>query len=106
MGLTTDGRDTQDVWYASQSQIDARQRITCDNIKTAGVMLYPIQVYTLGDPNSTPLQNCVTSTPGSTDHYFLRKSENEIVTTLNQIGKNFGEPVSYEIKESNTGPKQ
>jgi hypothetical protein len=106
MSLAADGRDTQDVWDASQSQIDARQQITCDKFKTAGVMPYPIQVYTVGDPTSTLPQNCVTNTPGPNDHYFLRKSENEIVTTLNRIGKNLGETVSYEIKEPDTGPKQ
>jgi hypothetical protein len=99
ISLMTDGRYTQDVWYTRQSQIDARQEITCDNNKIAGVMLYPIQVYTVGDPTSILLQNCVTNTPGSTDHYFLRKSENEIVTTFNRISKNFGATVSYEIKD-------
>ncbi len=37
----------------SQASIDARQQMTCDNIKAAGITLYTIQVNTDGDPTST-----------------------------------------------------
>ena len=86
--LLTDGLNTQDRWYTSQSQIDARQQLTCDNIKSAGVTLYTIQVDTGGDPTSTLLQNCATNSPGTTDHFFLLTSASQIVTTFNQIGTN------------------
>jgi hypothetical protein len=48
--LLTDGLNTQDRWYTNQSSIDARQTLTCSNIKAAGITLYTIQVNTGGDP--------------------------------------------------------
>jgi len=44
------------------TDIDDRQAITCANIKAANVDLYTIQVNTGGDPTSTLLQNCASST--------------------------------------------
>ena len=35
--LLTDGLNTQDRWYSNQSQIDARQSLTCTNAKAAGI---------------------------------------------------------------------
>jgi Flp pilus assembly protein TadG len=86
--LLTDGLNTQDRWYTSQWQIDAREQMTCDNIKAAGIILFTIQVNTGGDPTSTLLQNCASNTPGTTDHFFLLTSASQIVTTFNQIGTN------------------
>lgn len=80
--LLTDGLNTQDRWYTSQSSIDTRQQKTCDNIKAAGITLYTVQVNTGSDPTSTLLQNCA-SDPGK---FFLLTSSTEIVTTFNQIG--------------------
>ena len=80
--LLTDGLNTQDRWYTSQNSIDARQQITCDNIKAAGITLYTIQVNTSGDPTSTLLQNCASSS----DKFFLLTSASGIVTVFNQIG--------------------
>jgi len=82
--LLTDGLNTQDRWYTSQSSIDVRQATTCSNIKAAGITLYTIQVNTDGDPTSTLLQNCASSS----DKFFLLTSASEIVTTFNQIGTN------------------
>ena len=80
--LLTDGLNTQDRWYTDQASIDARQQMTCNNIKAAGITLYTIQVNTGGDPTSTLLQNCASSS----DKFFLLTSANEIVTTFNTIG--------------------
>ncbi len=80
--LLTDGLNTQDRWYTSQSSIDTRQQKTCDNIKAAGITLYTVQVNTGGDPTSTLLQNCA-SDPSK---FFLLTSSTQIVTTFNQIG--------------------
>ena len=80
--LLTDGLNTEDRWYTSQSSIDARQQLTCNNVKAAGITLYTVQVNTGGDPTSTLLQNCASST----DKFFLLTSANQIVTTFNQIG--------------------
>ncbi len=82
--LLTDGLNTQNRWYSSQSKIDARQQKTCDNIKAAGVTLYTIQVNTGGDPTSTLLQNCASSS----DKFFLLTSASQIVTAFNEIGTN------------------
>ena len=82
--LLTDGLNTQDRWYSSQSSIDARQQITCNNIKAAGVTLYTIQVNTGGDPTSTLLQNCASSS----DKFFLLTSASGSTTVFNQIGTN------------------
>ncbi len=82
--LLTDGLNTQDRWYSSQSSIDARQTLTCNNIKAANITLYTIQVNTGGDPTSTLLQNCASSS----DKFFLLTSASEIVTTFNTIGTN------------------
>jgi Flp pilus assembly protein TadG len=80
--LLTDGLNTQDRWYTNQSSIDARQQLTCNNIKAAGVTLYTIQVNTEGDPTSTLLQNCATSS----DKFFLLTSANQILATFQTIG--------------------
>ena len=82
--LLTDGLNTQNRWYTNQNSIDARQQLTCNNIKAAGITLYTIQVNTGGDPTSTLLQNCASSS----DKFFLLTSANEIVTTFNTIGTN------------------
>jgi Flp pilus assembly protein TadG len=80
--LLTDGLNTQDRWYTSQSSIDARQQMTCNNIKTAGITLYTVQVDTGGDPTSTLLQNCASDA----SKFFLLKSASEIITTFATIG--------------------
>jgi Flp pilus assembly protein TadG len=80
--LLSDGLNTQDRWYSSASSIDARQQLTCDNIKAAGIIVYTVQVNTGGDPTSTLLQSCA-SDPGK---FFLLTSSDQIVTTFNQIG--------------------
>jgi hypothetical protein len=80
--LLTDGRNTQNRWYTSQPAIDAREQMTCDNAKAAGVILYTIQVNTGGDPTSTLLQNCASGS----DKFFLLTNAGEIVTAFNSIG--------------------
>jgi Flp pilus assembly protein TadG len=86
--LLTDGLNTQDRWYGDGSttstQVDARQQLTCNNIKAANITIYTVQVNTNGDPTSTLLQNCASSS----DKFFLLTSSTEIVTTFNQIATN------------------
>jgi hypothetical protein len=86
--LLTDGLNTQDRWYTNQSQIDARQQMTCNNVNAAGITLYTVQVNTDGEATSTLLQNCAGS-PGKypdSDKFFLLTSSSEIITTFTQIG--------------------
>jgi Flp pilus assembly protein TadG len=86
--LLTDGLNTQDRWYTSQSSIDARQQLTCNNINAAGITLYTIQVNTGGDPTSTLLQKCAGS-PGKypdSGKFYLLTSANQMLTVFTQIG--------------------
>ena len=82
--ILTDGMNTQDRWYNDQSSIDARQQITCDNIKAAGVKIFAVQVNTSGDPTSSLLQSCASSS----DNFFLLSSADQIVSAFNTIGTN------------------
>jgi Flp pilus assembly protein TadG len=82
--ILTDGMNTQDRWYSSESPIDARQQMTCDNIKAAGITIYTVQVNTNGDPTSTLLQNCASSS----DKFYLLTSADQIVSAFNTIGTN------------------
>ncbi|WP_068031652.1 pilus assembly protein [Rhodoplanes sp. Z2-YC6860] len=82
--LLTDGLNTQNRWYTSQSKIDARQALTCTNIKAAGITLYTVQVNTGGDPTSTLLQQCASDSA----KFFLLTSASQMVSTFQQIGTN------------------
>jgi Flp pilus assembly protein TadG len=86
--ILTDGLNTQDRWYGdgynTSTQVDARQTLTCSNIKAAGITLYTVQVSTDGTPVSTLLQQCASD---STKFFYLTSSS-QIVTTFNQIGTN------------------
>jgi len=90
--LLSDGLNTQDRWYSSQSSIDKRMYNngpgTCANIKAAGITIYTIQVNTGGDPLSTLLQNCASNTTGTTDHFFELTNASDIITTFQKIGTN------------------
>jgi hypothetical protein len=78
----TDGLNTENRWSSSQSQIDARQKTLCDNVKAAGITIYTIQVNTGGDPTQSVLQNCASTS----DKFFLLTSANQMVTTFQTIG--------------------
>ena len=95
--LLSDGLNTQDRWYGNGSStstsvdhrmVDTNGSGTCANIKAAGVTIYTIQVNTGGDPTSTLLQNCASNTTGTTDHFFLLTSADQLVTTFQTIGTN------------------
>ncbi len=84
--LLSDGLNTQNRWYGNGSthstQVDARQKILCNNVKAAGITLYTVQVNTDGDPTSDLLKQCASGT----DKFFLLTSANQMVATFNQIG--------------------
>lgn len=82
--LLSDGLNTEDRWYTNASSIDARQQMTCNNIKAAGITIYTIQVNTDGDPVSSLLQHCASSS----DKFFLLTSADQILPTFNSIGAN------------------
>lgn len=88
--LLTDGLNTQDRWYTSQSSIDARQTLTCNNIKTSGVTLYTIQVNTGGDPTSTLLESCAGGPDKFSDpsKFYIVTSASGIAAVFSSIGTN------------------
>jgi Flp pilus assembly protein TadG len=97
--LLTDGLNTEDRWYTSQSSIDARQKMTCDNVNAANITLYTIQVNTGGDPVSTLLKNCAGTAPSPNvprkypdpDKNFVVTNSSGIGTVFNQIGTNLSQ---------------
>ena len=94
--LLTDGLNTENRWHKDQTPIDARQKLTCDNINAANITLYTIQVNTGGDPVSTLLKNCAGTAPGPNvqrkypdpDKNFVVTSSSGIGTVFTQIGNN------------------
>lgn len=89
--LLSDGMNTQNRWYYSQSAVDKRMYDsanggagTCANIVASKVTIYTIQVNTGGDPTSTILQNCA-SDPTK---FFVATSASQISTIFSAIGTN------------------
>jgi Flp pilus assembly protein TadG len=80
--LLTDGLNTQNRWYTSQSSIDTRQQMTCDNAKAAGITLYMVQVNTGGDPTSNLLKNCASDS----SKFFLVTASSGISAVFSTIG--------------------
>ncbi len=82
--LLSDGLNTQNRWYNNASQIDARQKILCDNAKAAGITVYTIQLNTgsPADPTSAVLQYCASSS----DKFFLITSASQTVAAFSSIG--------------------
>jgi hypothetical protein len=89
--ILSDGLNTEDRWpaYGNGStqfggQIDARQKILCDNIKAQGITIYTIQVNTSSppDPASPVLSYCASGA----QNFFLLYSASQVVTAFNTIG--------------------
>jgi Flp pilus assembly protein TadG len=80
--ILSDGLNTQNRWYSNASQIDARQKILCDNAKQAGITIYTVQVNTGGDPTSAVLQYCA----ANTSSFYLITSASQTASVFNQIG--------------------
>jgi Flp pilus assembly protein TadG len=79
--LLSDGLNTENRWYSSASSINARQAVTCSNLKTAKVTVYTVQVNTGGDATSTVLKNCATDA----GKFFELKTADAMVSTFNAI---------------------
>jgi len=89
--LLSDGLNTQDRWpsYGNGSTqyngaIDARQKILCDNMKSAGVTIYTLQVNTDQEATSSVLQYCASTS----DKFFLLTSADQIPTAFQKIYTN------------------
>jgi hypothetical protein len=83
--LMSDGLNTKNRWYGNGSdpepQVDARQRILCDNIKAANIEIYTVQVNTGSDPTSSVLQYCATG-----GNFQMVTSASQLVTAFDKIG--------------------
>jgi hypothetical protein len=80
--ILSDGLNTQNRWYNNANQIDARQRILCDNAKAANITIYTVQVNTGGDPTSTVLQYCA----HNSSSFYMVTSASQTASVFNQIG--------------------
>ena len=87
--VMSDGLNTQDRWpsYGNghtqfNGQIDARQRILCDNVKADGVVIYAMHVNTDNDPTSAVLQYCASGG----DKFSTVTSATQIMAAFNNIG--------------------
>lgn len=86
--LMSDGLNTENRWSSSQTPIDNRMyqtgngNGTCANIKATGVVIYTVHVNTGGDPMSTLLQNCASST----DKFWQVTSSSGLGNVFNAIG--------------------
>ena len=68
---------------SNAAQIDARQKILCDNAKAPNhITIYTVQVNTGGDPTSAVLQYCASSS----DKIFLVTSASQTVAAFSSIG--------------------
>jgi Flp pilus assembly protein TadG len=81
--LLSDGMNTQNRFTSNTSQIDARQKILCDNAKQAGVTIYTVHVNTGGDPTSSVLKYCASGA----DKFFEVKQANQTLSVFNSIGQ-------------------
>lgn len=83
----SDGMNTQNRWDGNGSRwssaVDDRQALICANMKTAGIMLYMIQVNTDGDPTQTVMQTCASSS----DKFVMLTSGSQLISTFDNIGK-------------------
>jgi Flp pilus assembly protein TadG len=89
--LLSDGLNTQNRWYSNAAQIDARQKILCDNLNkkdpNTGAPLYTvytIQVNTSkpADPESTVLKNCASDE----SKFFTVTSVDQTAAVFSSIG--------------------
>ncbi|MDH7798803.1 MULTISPECIES: pilus assembly protein TadG-related protein [unclassified Beijerinckia] len=84
--ILSDGINTEDRWYGDgttySAQVDARQKLLCDNIKQAGVTIYAVQVNTDNSPTAAALQYCA-SDPSK---FVMLTSASQIITTFASIG--------------------
>ncbi|HEV7602139.1 MAG TPA: TadE/TadG family type IV pilus assembly protein [Bradyrhizobium sp.] len=82
--LLSDGLNTQNRWYSNAAQIDARQKILCDNAKAAGVTVYTVQVNTSSpaDATSAVLQYCASGP----QNFYVVTSASQTAAVFSSIG--------------------
>ena len=84
--LFTDGLNTGDRWYgdfsSQSSQVDARMKTLCDNIKASGTTIYTVQIDTDGAGKSAVLPYCASDT----SNFFMLTQPSQIAAAFAQIG--------------------
>jgi hypothetical protein len=82
--LLSDGLNTQNRWYSNAAQIDARQKILCDNAKAVGITVYTIHVNTGNppDPTSAVLQYCASGP----QNFYVVTSASQTAAVFSSIG--------------------
>ena len=89
--LLSDGLNTQNRWSTTDTDIDARQKILCENIKddkTNPVTVFTIQVNINNkDPESQVLKNCATPDGGSQMITSADQTSDAFKNILTQISK-------------------
>ena len=84
--LVSDGLNTQNRWSTDQTTIDNRQKILCDNMKSApyNVQIFAIQINTSTthpDPVSAVLQYCA----GSADNFQMITSSSQTAQAFQNV---------------------
>jgi Flp pilus assembly protein TadG len=78
----SDGLNTRNRWYSDSDDIDARQKIACDNAKASGIIIWTVHVNTGGDPDAEALKYCA-----SDDKKFtIAKNGDQIKAAFDKIG--------------------
>jgi len=84
--LFTDGLNTGDRWYgdfsSQSSQVDARMKTMCDNVKATGVTIYTVQIDTDGAGQSAVLPYCASAS----NDFFMLTDPSQIAAAFAQIG--------------------
>jgi hypothetical protein len=79
--LLTDGTNTQNRWTGNSSDIDARTKAVCANIKSANIKIYTVRVI---DGNADLLQNCATKS----DMYYDVQNASALNAVFSTIATN------------------
>jgi Flp pilus assembly protein TadG len=77
--LLTDGNNTQNRFTSSETSIDQRMQLACNNAKAAGITIYAVLVMA---GNATLLQNCASNS----SKYFALTSADQMIAAFNTIG--------------------
>jgi Flp pilus assembly protein TadG len=86
--ILSDGMNTQNRWSTTQSAIDARQEILCQNIKNAKITVFTIQVnINSADPSSQVLSDCASGTNNFQMITASSQTASAFQNVLSQIAK-------------------
>ncbi len=76
----TDGDNTKNRWTSSESSINARTKLVCDNIKANGIKIYSVRVL---NGNATLIRDCATN-PGM---YYSVNTASELDSVFTSIAQ-------------------